>query len=185
MSTEQPTTPATALATREKSTLVKTSTGLRSQSSTVLANVGSKEEEKQPSKLYDGPIEFSKPGYPPFVLSHLVAYTSGNETVVILTNKPQLITHGEAPEQIVPLLSANPNQFLYLSRVCSGPEGVNSGLCRDLITEYAFEWEWARSSWHTTQHTYCYRVPPMVEKAIGQLLTIQAPLVSARVVEMD
>lgn len=181
-------TPTTAIATRQPSTAVstvKTSTGLNSRTSTLLQNAipSQKEGVERPAKLFDGPIEFSKPGYPPFTLSHLVAYTYGDETLAILSSKPRMITHREAAEQIARLLSINPNKFLYLDRICAGPEGANAGLCRDLLTEYAFEWEWARSTWHATNQTYCYRVSPQTEALIQQLLTIEQPSINVNVID--
>jgi hypothetical protein len=172
--TQGTTSPTTSIVARQTSTAV-VKTGVNSRTSTILQNVAqSKEGSERSSKLYGGPIEFSKPGYPPFTLSHLVVYTFGDETLAILSSKPQMITHREAAEQIAKLLSINPRSFLYLSRVCAGPEGKNMGLCRDLLTEYAFDWEWTLGSWHVTNLTYCYRVTPEVEAAVQQLLTIEA-----------
>ncbi len=73
----QATTPTTSIVARQPSTTaVKTATGVKARTSTVLQNAAqSKEGSERPSKLYGGPIEFSKPGYPPFTLSHLVVYT--------------------------------------------------------------------------------------------------------------
>jgi hypothetical protein len=183
----QGTTPTTSIVPRQPSTAaVKTTTGINTRTSGVLQNVASTTEgSEKPAKLYGGPIEFSKPGYPPFTLSQLEAYTVGDETLVILSSKPQMIGHREAAEQIVRLLSANPNKFLYLARVCASPEGANAGLCRDLITEYAFNWEWAQGRWHVTNQTYCYRVSPAVEAAVQQLMQIEGSTININVIDAN
>jgi hypothetical protein len=162
-------TPSTALAPAQESKSVMVATSdVRPQTSRILQlalqPTGTGEK---PRKLFEGWYEFAKPGYLPFRLSHLQVFTASEETLALVSNKPQLLSHREAAEQIVADLSLVPNQFLYLVRCPAG-----GSLCRDLVTAYLFEWEWTHGKWVTTKQIYCYRVSDSVEEAIQRLFQI-------------
>ncbi len=156
---------------------------IREHTSQILANAQT-HGPSGPTKLYEGYWEFQKAGYQ-ITPSHLLVITLGDETLALLTGKPQIVSHREAAAQIARSMGADPRRFLYLHRVCAGPEGPNNGFCRDKIEMFAFDWEWARSSgmWIAASQTYCYRVSSQTETAIQTLLNLEQSPMNVNVVE--